>query len=188
MYVVVSAVIFVLVVSIDLFACGFAYGANKIKVPFRKVLVINITGKILVGAGLFTGYFVGGLMADEVAIWLGFSILLTLGLVKTVQWYLTRKKINTAARQLTWREAVVLGVLLSFDGLAAGLGVTVSNMSLTFIFIVLGLSLVTDQLVFSGSRWLGQKATKKANLNIGWLCGVTLITVAVCKLFFELFT
>jgi putative Mn2+ efflux pump MntP len=188
MYIVVSAVIFVLVVSIDLFACGFAYGANNIKVPFKKVLVINVTGKVLVGAGLFAGYFLGGLMADEVGIWLGFSILFTLGLIKTIQWYLTRKKINKVARQISWREAFVLGALLSFDGLAAGLGVTISDMPFSFIFIVLGISLISDQLVFSGSRYLGQKVTKKANLNLGWLCGVTLMTVAVCKLFFELFT
>jgi len=187
MYIIISAVIFVLIVSIDLFACGFAYGANNIKVPFKKVLVINVTGKVLVGAGLFTGYFLGGLMPDEVGIWLGFSILFTLGLVKAVQWYLTRKKINTVARCITWREAIILGALLSFDGLAAGLGVTISDMPLSFIFIVLGLSLVTDQLVFSGSRYLGAKVTKKANLNLGWLCGVVLMTVAIIKLFIELF-
>jgi len=187
MYIVISAVIFVLIVSIDLFTCGFAYGANNIKVPFKKVAAINLTGKVLVGAGLFTGYFVGGFLADRVAVWLGFGILFTLGLVKSVQWYLTRKKINTVARQITWRESIILGALLSFDGLAAGLGVTISDMPLSFIFIVLGLSLITDQLVFSGSRYLGAKTTKKANLNVGWLCGVTLMTVAVTKLFLELF-
>ena len=179
-----------LIISVDLFACGFAYGANKVVVPFPKIVVINIIGKILVGGGLVTGHFLGGLMPDSVAIWVGFAILFSLGAVKTLQWFRTRLKKqpnHTKNRTISWRESVLLGVLLSFDGLAAGIGATVSQMSVTFIVLVLGIALVMDQLVFTGAHFLGRKISKKDSHDLGYLSGLILMVVAVTKLLVELF-
>ena len=188
-YIILSAVVFVAVISIDLFACAFAYGAAKVYVPFKKILAINLIGKVIVGTGLFIGYFIGGFMPDAVGIWLGFGVLLTVGVIKVIQWLLARKKTNQSTfRSITWRESIVLGVVLSLDGLAAGIGVTLTLLSLVFVSSVLVISIITDQLIFMGAQRLGKLVTKKATLDLGWLSGFILITVSICKLFIELFT
>ena len=189
MVVAVSAVIFVLVISIDLFACAFAYGTAGVKVSFGKILLINAIGKLIVGSGLFIGYFVGGFMPEGVGIWVGFAVLLSVGVIKLIQWLVTRGKANKAiARNITWGEAAALGIVLALDGLAAGIGTTMTLLSLLFIFSVFAISVLSDQFVFMASQRLGKSLTKKANLDLGWLSGVVLMIVSVCKLFFELFT
>jgi len=188
-FVFTAAVIFVLIVSIDLFACGLAYGASKVRVPFTKVLAINLVGKVMVGASLFAGYYLGELVPTAVGIWLGFSVLVTVGIVKVIQWYLTRNKPFTPnANGISWYEAIILGIVLSLDGDAMAFGATMTDMPMMFIFAVLGIALISDQVVFLASQYLGGKFTKKANLNLGWLSGVIIIAVATAKLFFELFT
>ena len=188
-YIILSAVVFVVVISIDLFACAFAYGAAKVYVPFKKILAINLIGKVIVGTGLFIGYFIGVFMPDAVGIWLGFGVLLAVGIIKVIQWLKTRKKTDKPlTRSISWRESIALGVVLSLDGLAAGIGVTLTLLSLIFVFSVLVISIITDQLIFMGAQRLGKLVTKKATLDLGWLSGVILITVSICKLFIELFT
>jgi len=186
MYIAAVVLVFIILVSIDIFACGLAYGAGKIHVPFTKILFMNLVGKVFIGCGLFAGYYLGNLMPDVLGAVLGFAILSGLGLTKILQWYFTRRKIHNA-KHLSWWGALVLGLILSFDGVAMAIGTMMIGISLAVIFVILGIMLFTDQLVFMTSLYLGKRLTKKANLNLGWLSGVILIAVAVCKLFLELF-
>ena len=184
MYVLVPAVIFILAVSLDLFACGFAYGANGLNVPLRKVLIINIIGSIMIASGLVIGYFLGFMIADTVAMWLGFSVFTVIGITKLVQWLIEYKRGNRRhLRNISWGETVILGVLLSLDGLVAGIGAAITYFSLPFIFIVIGLSLFTDPIFFMSGQYLGHKLHKKASLNLGWLSGVILLVMAVLHFF-----
>jgi len=181
MYIIGVALIFVLVVSVDLFACALAYGTSKVHVSFFKVLVINIMGKIMITGGLVAGYFLGNVVPDVVSVWVCFAILFALGIVKLFT------KQDTDKQSISWFEVLTLGVVLSVDGAVTAIGATMVNMPIAFIFAVLGISLVTDQAVFIGGQKLGNRITKKANLNLGWLSGVILITVAMVKLLLELF-
>jgi len=186
-YVFASALLFVLIVSIDLFACGLAYGTTGVKVSFQKIVVINLVGKVLVGSALFAGYYLGEIIPELVGIWVGFSVLVILGLVKVIQSVF--KKNNAQILGLSWREAIVLGIVMSCDGSAMAFGTIVSDMPFAFIFVVLGMMLVTDQIVFLGANRLGFYLTQKnrtKNLNLDWLAGIILIVVAIVKLSFEL--
>ena len=190
MYVFTGAVIFTLIVSIDLFAGGLAYGMQGARLSVKKVFVINIVGKVAIAAALFSGYYLRTVIPEMVGIWLGFSILVTIGIVKIIQSIFSRQSGDTTA-QISFRECVVLGLALSLDGVAMAFGTTVASMPFAFIFVVLALMLVTDQVVFMSANQLGLcllKRGKRRELNLNWLAGAVLIVVAVAKLLLELFT
>ena len=179
-----AAILLLLVVSIDLFVCGFGYGTSKIHVPFKKVLVINIIGSIMIGIGLFVGYWIGSQFNNGFASWLAFGILFGLGLFKFFAWLITKnKKQCRAIRLITWRETIVLGIVLAADGLVVGIGATVDSFGLAFICTVIALSLVTDHLVFWLGQSMGKKVTKRIKLDLSWLSGTLLMILAVVGIF-----
>ena len=188
MYVLTASVIFIAIISIDLFTISFAYGTSGVKMPFKRVLVINIIGKVLIGGALVAGYFLGEIIPGIISIWLGFSILFALGLFKVVQYFLTRAS-DKPLKNISFKEALVLGFVLSIDGVAVSLGTIIGGMPFYFIYIVIGVMLVTDQLVFLLGNHLGlflKRRQKVRTMNLNWLAGVILIIVAVVKLVLEL--
>jgi len=191
MYIFTATIIFVVIISIDLFAGGLSYGTAGIRFGFKKVLVINIMGKILIGSALVAGHFLGTVIPDVVGIWLGFAILMSLGLFKIAQTFLSRS--NRVIKDVSFREAIILGIVLALDGVALSLGTAVSGLPFYFVFIVIGTMVITDQLVFMGSNKLGLAFAKKkksptsGGLNLDWLAGAILIVVAIIKLFLELY-
>lgn len=176
MYILCAALVFIVAVSADVFACGFAYGSGSLHVGFKKVMLINIIGSSMLGAGLFIGYFLSFALKDSLSMWLGLCIFTALGLGKLLQWLITRKK-NKAKkiRKVTWRETILLGIMLSIDGMTAGIGASMTFLSLTFIFIVLGISLFSDVIFYMLGQQLGQKFAQKTSLDLGWLSGVVLL-------------
>ena len=190
MYVLVVAIIFIAIISVDLFAGGLAYGTARVKVGFAKALVINIVGKILIGSALFAGFFFGALIPEAVAIWLSFTILFGLGLYKVLIPLLKRGTASKTLQPISIKEAVILGAVLAFDGVAMAFGTVIVEMPIEFIFIVLGAMLVTDQVVLMGANRLGLYWSSREKLqsrNFDWVAGVILIIVAVVKLFLELY-
>ena len=86
-----AAAVFTVIVSTDLFVCGLGYGSGRTRVPFRKVLLINIIGSVMIGIGLFAGQYIGSLLNEKVTNWLAFGVLTGFGLFKIGQWFFTRK-------------------------------------------------------------------------------------------------
>ena len=196
MYVLTATIIFVLVVSIDLFAIGFSYGTGRVKIPFKRVLVINLLGKLVIGSSLIAGYFLGQVIPNRIGIWIGFSILTALGIYKILQSILGRYKAPTRA-EMSWLGSVILGLVLSLDGAAMAFGTTVANMPIYFAGIVIGTLLITDQIVLSAANKLGllistrkQKPTDTDTppaANWDWVAGAILIIVATAKVLIEMF-
>jgi len=179
-----AAAVFMIIVSTDLLVCAFGYGVSKIHVPFRKVMVINLIGSLMIGTGLFVGYYIGSLLDDVVANGLAFGVLFGLGLFKITGWFLNRKKAtDKKMRPITWAETIVLAVVLSFDGLAIGFGATIDDFGLAFILTVLVMSLVTDMFVFALGQRIGKRITKNTKLDLSWLSGALLMMLATVGLF-----
>ena len=176
-----SALLFMLVISIDLFVCGLGFGLGKVHVSFRKVILINLIGTFMIGVGLFAGYYLRSFISESAVEWIAFSVLFGLGLYKVVQWCCKKENTETV-RPITWPEACILGIGLSLDGMAIGLGVTIGNMGMSFIVTAIVLSLVTDPLVFAIGQFVGKRLTKRARLDLSWLSGALLVMIATVGL------
>ena len=119
--------IFVLVtaLSVDAFAAGFAYGVSRIKVPFVSVLIVTGVSSLTLIFSLLVGSVVSSLIPERLTQQFSFLLLFVLGLVKLFD----RSKHNEAEEAnknkddlVSPMEALTLGIALSIDSLAVGIG------------------------------------------------------------------
>ena len=173
-----AALIFVLIVSFDLFVFGFSYGVSKVHVPTRKVFIINILGSIIMGAGMLSGFFLGHVFQGKIAIWISFGAFLGLGLFKIIGWLASSNKESAPVKPISWTETVMLGVLLSIDEFIIGLGGAIANPGLAFILTTILLSIIAGHVVFTCGQFAGKKLTAKTQLNLSWVSGVAMLVMA----------
>ena len=84
------------------------------------------------------------------------------------------------SRTISAGEAVSLAIALSIDGLAAGFGTGITNVS--YIQVVF-FSLISDMVAVMSGCAIGRKVASKVNLDLSWLGGTMLIVLAFTKLF-----
>jgi len=193
------------VLSIDAFAASFAYGSNRIKIPFKSVMLINIIGSIVLGISLYFGVIIRPFIPIEIAYGLSFGILFILGLVKifdsTVKSFIRRhndasKRVEFSAFNLNFiltvyanpevadvdssriissREAIAIALALALDSFAVGFG---AGLATTAHFQIIAFSLVTDVAAIILGCYAGNKIAAKSRVNLSWLGGVILIILA----------
>lgn len=194
--------------AIDSFVCSFAYGANKIKIPFKSMMTINIICTILLAIGVFFGTIIGNYIPEAVTMWISFFILFLLGVSKLFDSAIknfTRKLKGTHkefkfsmsglgfvlnvfsnpeeadvdnSKVLSPKEAIPLAIALGVDGLSVGLGI---GLAVTNIMLLLGLSLVSDLIAISLGCYLGNKVAQRSTMDLSWLSGVILILIAILE-------
>ncbi|MCC8023481.1 MAG: sporulation membrane protein YtaF [Clostridiales bacterium] len=206
---VLEAVIIVVSLSLDAFVSSIAYGSNRIKIPLRSALVINIICTATLAVSLLAGSAIRQFIPAYVTQAVCFIILFILGFVKLcdslIKSYIkrrvrVRKKIKLhafnlnfilhiyaspeiadtdASSQLSPAEAVSLAFALSFDGLAVGLGAAMGEVN---ILLVVLCSLAVHMLAIAAGSRLGNRLAEKAKWDLSWLSGVMLILLAFMKL------
>ena len=194
--------------GLDAFACSFGYGASKVKIPFKSVILINLVCSFLLAIGLFFGAAVGTLLPESTADWLAFAILLSLGIFKifdsTIKKVIRNRKgiatevkfslfnvefllkiyANPAeadvddSKVLSPREAAPLAVALGIDGLSVGFGVGVAA-GVAGTLLLVGLSLISGIFAVMLGCLLGNKIAKRTSLDLSWLSGAILIIIAL---------
>ena len=195
-------------VSLDSFAAGFAYGANKIKINLRCVLLINIICCAIIGASFLFGSilkeYISGTSADTAS----FAILFLLGVAKLLDGFTKSliKKHTDLSREIKFSllnfnfilklyaapedsdadlsknispaEAASVAVALSLDGIAVGLGAALGGTN--WLAVVL-FSLVTGILAVISGRRIGEAAAHRLNFNLSWIGGIVLIALAFTR-------
>ena len=206
--VVFQAWILVMAIGIDAFVCSFGYGTNKIRIPFRSAMVINLVCTALLGVGLIFGTAIGSLLPESMADWIAFTILFLLGISKIfdsaikgvirrhnginkevkfsllslgfmLKVYADPKKADIDdSKELIPREATPLSIALGLDGLSVGFGVGV-GMTAIGALLILGLSLITGILLVLLGCFLGNRIVQRTALDLSWLSGAILIGIAI---------
>lgn len=177
--------IFVLVMalSVDSFSAGFAYGVSKTKTPLMSVLIVSFISSITLVLSLFAGKFLQRLIPISLADEISFLILFILGVIKL----LDHSDHDEAAKAnkdgddiLSPAEALTLGIALSIDSIAAGIGAGVMTV---YIPETLCTSLIIGSAaLILGSR-LGCIVSNHFKTNLMWVSGTLLIALAFMKLF-----
>jgi len=196
--------------SLDAFTVGFAYGSNKIKIPFLSVQIINILCSSIVGISFLVGNIIKNYIPHWFTVFICFTVFILLGIIKildsfTKSFIRKHKNINKKikftflnfnfilnlyadpeeadvdlSKILSPVEAVALAVSLSFDGLTVGFGAALGNVNGIAVFFS---SLITDAFFLMFGCYIGNKIAKKVSFNLSWLSGVILIALAFSKLF-----
>ena len=207
---IIEAIILVSIVSVDVFVVSFAYGSNKIKIPFSSMNIINLICSLLLILGLSAGTVLSVYISELTTTIIGFSVLLIMGIIKLFDSFTKSiiRKYNNLNKELKFSifnfkfilnlyanpedadvdysrvlspmESVALAFAVGVDGLAVGFGAALIN---TNIIVVLFVSLFLDLVVLTFGCYLGQRLAKKVKFDLSWLAGMVLIVLAFFNLF-----
>lgn len=206
---IIETLLLVTALSVDSFVASFAYGANKIKIPFISVSIISIICSVILVISVFLGSIIKPLIPEHMTQNICFVILFILGIIKlfdsSIKTFIRKHNdlnkqlkfslfnlsfiLNIYAdpqnadcdlsRELSPLEAAPLAMALSIDGLAVGIGAGLVTVSMIQIIIF---SLIANIITILLGSYVGYKIAERTSLNLSWLSGLLLIILAVMKL------
>jgi len=209
LFTIFEAVLIAIALSTDAFIASFAYGSNKIKIPFSSMQVISLICTGILGISLLLGTFLKPYLPGDLLKIGAFLILFILGIIKLMdniiksiihKHAIIDKQIKFSflninfilniyadpkeadldeSKTLSPKEALSLAVALSLDSLAAGFGVALGNIN---IFAIILCSLIFSMLSIKSGAFIGNKISDKVPFQLSWLSGILLIFLAFLRL------
>ena len=209
LFTIFEAVLIAIALSTDAFIASFAYGSNKIKIPFSSMQVIAFMCTGILGISLLLGTFLKPYLPGDLLKIGAFLILFILGIIKLMdniiksiihKHAIIDKQIKFSflninfilniyadpkeadldeSKTLSPKEALSLAVALSLDSLAAGFGVALGNVN---IFAIILCSLIFSMLSIKSGAFIGNKISDKVPFQLSWLSGILLIFLAFLRL------
>ncbi|WP_313756829.1 sporulation membrane protein YtaF [Tissierella sp.] len=202
-------ILLVLALSLDAFMASIAYGTNKIKMPFKSILIIDIVCATFLALSIFFGIQIRKVLPESIALILGATILILLGIYYLFEsifksylenklkenekvkiklfdiWFVIDVYVDETkadfnlSKNLDSKEALYLATALSLDSLAVGFGSSLGNIN---YLQVIGLSLIIGMLSIWSGLFIGKKIVEKTKINLSWLSGIILIILGLLKL------
>lgn len=178
-----------LVLSLDAFSFGIAFGIRGIKLPVKALLVLSVTGFCTILCSMLLGNALNSLIPFCNII--GAFLLIGMGI-----WICAdRKKENTDIREMLDNpelsdinssgvietpEAIVMGITLSLDSAAAAIGTSMAGIASK----LLPLSLMAVQLIFIIlGMFLGKKIKPDINCRyIAVISGLVIVLIGLYQL------
>lgn len=206
--VMVESYLLIAALSLDALVTGFAYGTNRIKIPFYSLIIINIICSTILAVSIITGRVLDIFIGDHEATIICFITLFMLGIIKLFDGIIKSIIMNKngfnknltfslfsirfilkvyatpeladqdSSKSLSVMESLSLAVALSLDSIAVGVGV---GLQITNILLIVVLSFVVGIFAIRIGGYLGNKLAEKTSLNLSWLSGVLLIVLAFMK-------
>ena len=206
---ILNILLLVIALSIDAFVAGFAYGVDKIRIPLMSMSVIGSFSAIslwislLAGRGLLVG------LSPGFARFISITLLFVVGLAKlfdgTIKCIIRRKEPmekhldfhmfdfrflltvyadpNKADKDkggiLSAKEACSLGIALSIDSMAAGIGAGIAAAPILFPVI---LAFIMGASAIGLGVFLGNRVAARYSLDFSWIGGFLLILLSVLKM------
>lgn len=202
---------FLLVLSlcIDAGVASFAYGTNRIKIPFLSGLIITFISTLFLIISLCFGTLISGLLPSSITSALCYSFLLLLGVSRLFEGLLKNFLNKTAtspdhiefklfdfklilnvyanstaadldhSKRLSSKESLYLGIALSLDSLIVGFGAALSTIHFGQVIIF---SILFNAIAIVIGAFVGEKIRELLDLDFSWLSGAILIVLAIIKM------
>lgn len=198
----------VIALSLDLFAAGISYGANRISLSAKQIGIINSISSLCLGASLLFGNFVDSRIPEAFTKSICFYSLLFLSLIKlsdsVIRNFLSHQKhfyrnihfafsdlqfiINIYAnpleadrfqrKMLSWKEAVFFSLAMSMDSLITGTMAAFFKFSVPLAIIT---AFLTGSFLTFLGLFLGHKISRCCPKDLSWLSGVIFLLLAFLK-------
>jgi len=172
-----EAALFSSALSIDAFTASIAYGSKNIQIPLKSVIVITAICTSITAAALFAGTALSTILSPAFAAVLAFSILFIMGILTIKSAILKNPEIadSDASKHISIKEAALLSISLSLDGIAVGLGAALMGIN---PWAVITFSLITNTAAITTGCRIGKKISQTLPFNTTYLAGAILIILA----------
>lgn len=198
----------VLSICIDTFVASVSYGVDKIKIPFKSVVLINFVCSLFLGFSLLVGYIFKDLLSPDFASFLSFVLLLSLGVYRIFESFFKsyfnkfskiKKPISFKlfdfhfvlevyanevkadfdnSKTLSLKESIYLASALSFDSLAVGFGISLIDIN---NFEVILMNFLIGIISVLGGVYFGRLFSKLSKFNFSSLSGFLLVALAFIR-------
>lgn len=198
--------------SVDAFTAGLAYGVDKIRIPLSSMAVIGLlsAGSLLIALLAGRGILVGipSAYARGVSCLLLFSVgflKLFEGAIKCLIRHRTVKKKYLSFHifdvrflltvyadpdqadadkggLLSAREACSLGLALSIDSMAAGIGAGIASQTAVWtVMLPVCLVFAVSMAAIAAGEFLGNRIAEQCSSDFSWIGGLLLMVLALLK-------
>lgn len=204
-----ESILLVLSLCIDACVASFAYGTNKIKIPFLSGSIITGISTLFLVISIALGTLIKSFLPPSITTIACFSVLLLLGISRLFEGvlknFLNKKAISPDhievtifdfklilnvyadstladldhSKVLSTKEALYLGIALSLDSLVVGFGAALTTIHLSQIIAA---SIILNSLALLLGSFSGRKFADKLNMDLSWISGAILILLALLKL------
>jgi len=208
LFLVLQTFFLVFALGIDALVCSFSYGVNKIRIPFKSMIVINIITLLLLAFGIVIARILGEFLPPIFIYVLSFLILFILGLSKIFEGAIKRlirrgegsRNFNFSmfnlgfvlqvyaqyeladsdeSKELSVWEAIPLGAAVGFDGLSVGLSIGLMQLNVGLLLIM---SFVVGVACVAIGDYLGRTLSKKTTFDFSFVSGLILILIAILSI------
>lgn len=199
----------VLALCADTFGASLSYGANRIKISFGKVLLLNGICSACLGlamtAGFLTAEWLSGVnirvLCGGSLIFMGIFRIADFTLRKWIRisckrersfrfscsgihvliriWSDPMEADTDGSRSLEWKETVLLSLAMSLDSLTAGAAAALSEERIALTVL---LAFFVGTVMTEAGLMAGRSAAGKGQRDLGWLSGLLLMAVGIGKM------
>lgn len=205
----IEIVVLVIALSIDAFVASFVYGSNKVRIPLVSAWIITMLSTGILILFLVMGNIVGAVFPSSLTKGVCFLILFSLGIIKFLDTSLKSWIRCQKGKQKKWAfsisglqfiltvyanpetanagditvlspaEAVSLGIALSLDSAAAGIG---AGMMVDHYVLTAIISCIVGIIAIIFGCWFGNRIASHSTLDLSWLSSILLMILAFMKL------
>lgn len=184
----VQTLVFVILIglgsNLDDTSVGVAYGVKKIRLPLWVITVTETVGLVAACIGAFAGTFVSQYISETEAKWCSCIVLCCIGFFVIYSTYV-HPLISNHAMDLPkpgFRQALLLGVGLSFTDMASGFGATISDIA-TWWLNTISITVFGFMAVWVGNMVGNGIISKLLDRYAALFAGLLLVAVGVHELF-----
>ena len=208
LFIILQTFLLVFALGVDALICSFSYGVNRIRIPLKSLMVINLITLLLLTLGVVLASVIGEFLPPAFVYTLSFLILFILGLSKifegTIKGIIKRHEgrhnfsfsmfnlgfvlqvyaqyelaDSDDSKVLSIKEAIPLAFALGFDGLSVGLSIGLMQMN---IGLLLGMSFVVGVACVALGGYFGRKLSTQIAFDFSIASGLILISIAIWNL------
>ncbi len=177
----IEILLLVIAISADSFAVSLSYGINRIKIPTSSLLVFSLISSGTLALSLWLGNLFFGILPPVYAQIIGFSILFILGVIKLLE-SSSKHQADKADRDcnkiLSPKESALLGLALSLDSMAAGLGIGLSSI---YTLAAIACSFPVSILSILTGKSVGMRISNHTTADAEKIGGLLLVILAFFK-------
>lgn len=170
-----NGMLLIFALTTDSFVVSFAYGMEKVKIPFPMIVGMNLLMSLLLGGAVWTGKFLSSFIPEIFTTQIAAGILAGMGFYRIISGIVKKKEEQKIAETLTCIQGIVLALVLSLDSLAAGIGTGLLQTG--EIFLSAGFFLAGIFMMEAGWR-LGASFRVYLKKDLSWMSGVCLVLLA----------
>lgn len=180
---VIRGFLLIFALTTDSFVVSFSYGAQNVKMSMKMILVMNLVMSLLLAGGICTGRVMEGFFPRNIAIAAGALVLLGMGGYRIWKFLQGRRSgEEQEVQELDYFQGILLALILSLDGLAAGIGTGLvqAEEGLLIPGVFLGGILMMEAGWRAGNHF--RHVFRK---DISWISGICLLILGagtLCKL------